>query len=249
MMIQKSGMTMTDHQLLDNVAHKDLRVITQFSPVYGDDASYTNIVLAELLAVQAYYPIFFRKNTETGQFETVALFGFDQQENLFLSVSGWDANYIPLTIQRRPFLIGFQEQNINGVVEREPVVHIDMDSPRVSQTDGEAVFLPQGGQSEYLQQISSVLKTIHDGHQQTKHFVDELLQHDLIESLTIKVELNSGEKHELAGLYTIHEEKVAQLNSETLSALHQKGYLKFIHLIAASHSHINDLIERKNQQE
>ena len=238
---------MTNHQLLDNVAHKDLRINTQFSPGMGDDGSYTNIVLAEFLAVQAHYPIFFRKNTETGQFETIALFGFDQQENLFLTESGWEANYIPLTIQRRPFLIGFQEQNIDGVIQNEPVVHIDMDSPRVNQENGEAVFLPQGGQSEYLQQISSVLKTINDGHQHVKLFIDDLLQQELLEPVTIKVELNNGQKHELAGLYTIHEEKVIQLEGDKLSSLHQKGYLKLIHLIAASHTHINELIDRKNK--
>ncbi len=240
---------MTNHQLLDNVAHKDLRINTQFSPAMGDDGSYTNIVLAEFLAVQAYYPIFFRKNTETGQFETIALFGFDQQENLFLTESGWEANYIPLTIQRRPFLIGFQEQNIDGVIQNEPVVHIDMDSPRVNQEHGEAVFLPQGGQSDYLQQISSVLKTINDGHQQVKLFIDDLLQQELLEPVTIKVELNNGQKHELAGLYTIHEEKVMQLEGDILSSLHQKGYLKLIHLIAASHTHINELIDRKNKRD
>ena len=70
------------------------------------------------------------------------MFGFDQQENLFLSVSGWDANYIPLTIQRRPFLIGFQEQNINGVVEREPVVHIDMGyQPIMAATTGIIIYV------------------------------------------------------------------------------------------------------------
>ncbi|MFT4937560.1 MAG: hypothetical protein ACI88A_000577 [Paraglaciecola sp.] len=239
---------MPNHQLLDNLSHNDLRVITEHKPEYGDITSYTNVFVTELRDVQAHYPIFFRKNTETGQFETIALFGFAEQENLYLDDSGWHAGYIPLTIQRRPFLIGFQNVNEAGIVTQQSVVHIDMDSPRVSTTEGEAVFLPQGGQSPYLQRISSVLKTINEGHQQTKMFIDELLTDELIEPVNIKVQLDNGSQNELGGLYTVNEEKVAGLSGDALNSLHQQGYLQHIHMILASMSNMTSLIEKKNQQ-
>ena len=56
--------------------------------------------------VQACYPIFFIKDGATGQFYPAAVFGFDENENLFLSDQGWDASYIPMMIRRHPFLIG-----------------------------------------------------------------------------------------------------------------------------------------------
>lgn len=237
---------MPNHQLLDNVAHKDLRIITEHNPEYEDNASYTRVITAEFQQIQAEYPLFFRKNSDTGQFETIALFGFAEQENLFLDDNGWHANYIPLTIQRRPFLIGFQEDN--ELIAQQPVVNIDMDSPRVNTCKGESVFLAQGGQSPFLQRISSVLNTIHQGHKETKTFIDTLLEYELIESVAIKVELNDGSKNELAGLYTIHEENVANLRDEALNNLHQQGYLKHIHMILASMSNMTSLIEKKNQR-
>ncbi|MFT4993220.1 MAG: hypothetical protein ACI965_000238 [Paraglaciecola sp.] len=239
---------MPKHQLLDNVSHKDLRIITEHKPEYGDTASYTTVFVSELRDVQGHYPLFFRKNSETAQFEAIALFGFAEQENLYLDDMGWHASYIPLTIQRRPFLIGTQNINTHGILTEQTVVHIDMDSPRISSSEGEMVFLPQGGQSPFLQGISSVLKNIDEGHQQTRAFIDVLLANDLIEAVSIKVQLDNGSQNELGGLYTINEEKVAGLSSEPLNSLHQQGYLHNIHMILASMSNMTALIEKKNKK-
>lgn len=241
---------MPNHQLLDNVTHKDLKVIASMRPGLGDDVSFSNVFISEFREVQGFYPIFFHKHSETGQFETIAMLGFGDNENLFLNDEGWQANYIPLSIQRRPFLIGFQNIQKDGVLTKDPVVFVDMDSPRVSKDDSDSdalpVFLSQGGQSDYLQNINSVLQAIHLGHQQSKEFIDKLLELDLIESVNIKVTLKDNSQHELNSLYTIHEEKVAGLSGETLQQLHQLGYLQMIHMMEASMSNLSLLIEKKN---
>lgn len=239
---------MPNHQLLDNISHKDLRVICGHHPRFGDTASYTNIFCSEFRQVQGYYPIFFRKNTETARFEAIALFGFASEENLFLDQDGWHAGYIPLTIQRRPFLIGFAPQQDGSAADAQALVHIDMDSPRVSMTDGEPVFLPQGGQSPLLQQASAILQAVYQGHQHTNAFIDCLLQFDLIEAVTIKVTLNDGSRNELGHLYTINEDKLAVLDGSTLEQLHRQGYLQHIYMLLASMAAMPQLIEKKNQR-
>ena len=239
---------MPNHQLLDNISHKDVHVVTKHTPDFGDNSSYSHVFISEFREVQAHYPIFFQKNAQTGQFEAIALFGLAGEENLFLTNLGWQAKYIPLSIQRRPFLIGFQESIENGVVSEEPVVHIDMSSPRISYNQGEAVFLPQGGQSPYLQQVSATLMAIHQGYQQTKAFIDTLNQHELIESVEIKVTLDDDSNHAMNFLYTINEEKVAQLSGSLVADFHRWGYLKAIHMIVASMPNMSDLITLKNDQ-
>jgi hypothetical protein len=238
---------MPNHQLLDNVNHKDLKVITDMRRGLGDDVSFTNVFVSEFRQVQAFYPIFLHKHSETGQFETIAMFGFAEQENLYLTDQGWQANYIPMSIQRRPFLIGFQNVQKEGVLTQEPVVFVDMDSPRVD-PQGQSVFLEQGGQTEYLQTINSILQAIHLGHQQTKAFIDTLLEHDLVESVNIKVTLNDNSNHELSSLYTVNEEKVAALSGDVLQTLHKQGYLQMIHMMEASMSNLSAIIEMKNKQ-
>jgi hypothetical protein len=174
------------------------------------------------------------------------MFGFAEQENLFLDVSGWHASYVPMSIRRRPFLIGFQEQVIDGVAQDNVVVHIDMDSPRVSTTSGEPIFLPQGGQSEYLIEMSEVLGGVHNGHQDNEQFIEALLALSLIESVEIKVELDDGSKNELQGLYTINEEAFLALDNLDFLSLNGKGYVEAIYMLLASTGNLSHLIKRKN---
>ena len=49
-------------------------------------------------------------------------------------------------------------------------------------------------------------------------------------------------------LYTINEEKVAQLSDLVVADLHRLGYLKAIHMILASMPNMSHLITLKNRQ-
>ena len=127
---------MTRHVPLNNVEHKNLRVITRSSAQFGDNVGGVVIFPTEFREVQREYPIFFRKEPGTDDYLSVALLGFAKDENLFLDGSGWNARYIPAVVARGPFLIGFQDES--------PVIHLDLDHPRVSETEGEPLFLATG---------------------------------------------------------------------------------------------------------
>jgi hypothetical protein len=237
---------MANHQLLDNITHKDLRIITDRAAWYGDDVACTGVFPLEFRRVQAEYPIAFQKNAKTGSFDSIALFGFVEGENLFLSSDGWDATYVPLSIERQPFLIGFQSTTDDGVPSDEPVVHIDIDSPRVSETDGVPVFLEHGGHSPYLEHINSVLMAIHDGYEQNKEFSEALAELELLEPFAVEVELKDGSKQKLSGLHTISEPKLNALDRDSLAKLHGKGFLEHIYMVMASIANFRTLIDKKN---
>lgn len=238
---------MTEHVLLDNVSHKDLKIKTVYEKNQGFDVSVTRVFPAEFGHLQAEYPLFFTKNADSGHFETIALLGFSGNENLYLGADGWRANYIPMTIERQPFLIGFQEQYDNGVPVQMPVVHLDLDHPSVSKTEGTAVFLAHGGESPFLERINSILLAVHQGHEISQVFSQLLVGLELIESLTLEVEFDDHSKHSLTGLYTIDEDKLRGLNANSLEVLHKKGHLHDIYMILASLPNLAKLIERKNQ--
>jgi hypothetical protein len=229
---------MTNAVLLNNIDHKDLRVITTRSAAYGDDVKFALTFPAEFRNVQACYPIVFQKMVD-GEFQSIALFGFQDKENLFLGPVGWDASYVPLTVERQPFLIGFRD--------REPLVHIDLASPRVCRTEGEPLFRDYGGSTDFLERMSSVLLTIHQGLEAAPAFVDALLRHDLLESFVLDVELNDGSQHRLTGFYTINEDRLGALDAGALERMHKAGYLQAIYMALASQSHFRDLIERRNR--
>lgn len=237
---------MPNHVLLDNVAHKDLRIITTRSARYGDNIASTPVFSTEIRRVQSEYPIVFRENESEGRFEPVAMLGLASGENLFLENDSWKARHVPLAVQRQPFLIGFQTDTEGGVPVEEAVVHIDMDSPRVSDSEGEPVFLEHGGISPYLEYMTAVLKAINEGHKQNKGFSDALVQQGLLEPFTLEVELNDGKKFKLMGFHTIHEEKLNALVGDALESLHSRGYLEHIYMAIASIANFSTLIDKKN---
>lgn len=239
---------MTNHVMLDNVTHKDLRVIRDYAKVPGYDVSAARVFPSEFIQLQMEYPLFFLRNKEDGGFEPVALLGFEDNENLYLGDGGWDADYVPLSIERQPFLIGFQERVVDGVPTQSPVVHIDLDHPGVSETEGERVFLPQGGESPLLERISSVLMTIHQGHEAAKSLSEMLVGLELIESLTLEAGVKDGLKQSLTGLYTINEDRLQDLNANALESLHKKGHLRDVYMMLASLPNVSRLIERKNRR-
>lgn len=230
---------MSNTVLLNNVDHKHLRVITSRGARYGDEVMSAVTFPAEFRDLQAHYPIAFRKAADGVGFEALALFGFQEGENLFLGRDSWDASYLPLAIERQPFLIG-----IGG---EELMVHVDLDSPRLSTTEGEAVFLAHGGTTEFLERMNSTLLAIHQGLQSMPAFIAALLEHELLESFVFDIELDDGSQNRLAGFYTINEERLSGLGANSLERLHKAGYLQAIYLVIASLSNFHALIQRKNR--
>jgi hypothetical protein len=240
---------MAKHVLLNNITHKDLRVITRHSAEFGDNVGTVMTVPTEFGDLQREYPIFFRKDASTGEFVSVALLGFSKDENLFLDGrGGWNAAYVPAVIARGPFLIGFQERQEGGEVQRAPVIHVDLDSPRVSSTEGEPVFMPLGGNTPYLDRIASILNGINLGLGVTKAMFAAFSAADLIEPVKLEIKFNSEEQYNLLGLHTISQQKLANLDAETLHKLHRAGFLQGAFLVANSLTNVQRLIELKGRR-
>jgi hypothetical protein len=231
---------MNRHVLLNNVDHHGLRVDTRRVPGLGDEVTSVLTFPGEFRFLQAYYPIVFHKDAQ-GAFHPLALLGLREHENVFLDADGWAVPYLPLAIERKPFLI--------GASDGEPTVHVDLDSPRiVGEGAGEAVFKEFGGTTPYLERISSVLRALHEGLQQNAGFSAQLLALDLLEPLRLDATLRDGTPLQLDGVYAIHEERLRGLDGATLERLNRSGALEAIHMVIASGQHFRDLIERTERR-
>lgn len=239
---------MTKHVLLDNVTHKHLKIITERGAKYGDNIPSVLTFPFEFKDIQTHYPICFSQDPSTGKFHALALMGFEDNENLFLDDHGWDASYIPLMIQRQPFLVGLPQSPQSNGEPSQLQVHLDMHNPRVSKTQGRTVFLQHGGNSDYLQSISSILEAVYTGQDESAVFFDTLLNLALLESFTLEITLDDGSNNTLTGFYTINEDKLSALPSEVLSKLMINGCLESIYMVIASMANFRCLIERKNRQ-
>jgi len=234
---------MTQHVLLNNVDHRDLRIITDRSAALGDAIMSCLTFPLEFRDLQAHYPILFQKDPNSGSFQAVALLGLSQGENLFLTEAGWDAHYVPMVVEMQPFAIGMQQRPGE---EPQTVVHVDIDSPRVS-TKGQPVFLPQGGSTDFLEKIAAIMDRLHTGASMSGDFYSMVDGYGLLEPMAVEIDLKDGSTNRLVGFHAINEEKLYGLDGEALGALNEKGYLQPLYMAVASLSKLRDLIERKNR--
>jgi len=234
--------------MLNNVAHKDLRVALRFGKSFGDAAGMLPAYPTEYAELVREYPIFFRKDNESGEYQSVVLLGFGGDENLYLQDDQWKANYLPAHVARGPFLIGFQEQNVDGELRRETVINVDMDHPRISFDEGESVFLSQGGNSPYLEHITTVLRGIRDGLDGGKAMYEAFDSMGLIQPIKLDIKFDEQHNANVTGLLSIDREKLAALDAESLHSLHRSGYLEGAYLVLASMHNLRRLMGEKQRR-
>lgn len=238
---------MPQHELLNNIDHRDLKIITDRSAHFGDNIMCTLAYPCEFRHLQMHYPIVFHRAIDSEEHQPVVLLGLEQDENLFLTENGWDAEYLPLIMQRDPFLIG-KASNTVADAEASLVIHVDMSSPRVNKEKGESVFLAQGGNTPYIEHIASVLKAIHFGHQESKALVAALHKYQLLESFVVDIELSKERNHRLSGFSTINETRLAALDGNALAELHSQGFLSLIYGVLFSMAQLSSLVKRKKMR-
>jgi len=239
---------MTNRVLLNNVDHHDVRVRTGHGAAFGDAINQITVFPTEYEELQRDYPILFRRDPN-GAYYSVALLGLDRDENLFLGGDGWQGRYVPALLQRGPFSIGVSGQGPNGEPLGEPMIHIDLDDPRVSRSEGQPVFLPQGGNSPYLDHIASVLRAIFAGIEVNKTIFAAFEQFDLIEPVTIEIQLSDTRQYNVPDCYTISQERLMRLDGAALEQLHRADYLRAAMWVVSSLRNVSRLIDIKNARE
>jgi hypothetical protein len=239
---------MTSHAILTAEAHGELRVRTDRAAALGDAVMSCVTTPDEFRRVQAHYPILFRLNADRSAFTALAMFGFEEGENLFLGADGWEADYVPLAVAIQPFLIG---GSATGGGAKQ--VHIDLASARIAAADegadgGVRVFDEHGRPTPYLETIAERLGELDAGWQGTDAFFAALRRHELLEPLTLEVTLDDGSTNRLVGFHAIDEDRLRALDGDALGELHRGGHLMPLFMALASLGNLNALIARKNRR-
>ncbi|WP_111642563.1 SapC family protein [Marinimicrobium alkaliphilum] len=236
---------MSEPVLLDSNTHKNTRVLGDARTVVGPVSRNCSVITQEFQRLASHFPVLLTKNEDTGQFACVALFGFDPGENLFVEKDRWQVGYVPLNIRRHPFMIGAQTTPAG---EEEHVMLIDMQSERISEQDGEALFNDRGFPTPFTENMTSVLKTLKDGFVETQDFIQALLEQEMIVPANFEIQFRNGERREINGLYTISQDALDALTPEQVVAMHRSGHLQAAYMMIASLGQMEQLIERKNQR-
>jgi hypothetical protein len=232
---------MTRRVPVDNVEHARLRIVERAS----DDARVNQalVIPAEFEQLQREYPILFRRD-EDGDFQAVAILGLDRGENLFLSDGTWTARYVPATLRRGPFLLAVSDEAEQG----DATLAIDLDDPRVSESEGDPLFLSHGGAAPVLQRAGEALRTVHEGLAQSRAMFALFTELQLIAPVEVDVDLGDGTHYKLADFFTISNEGFAALGGEALERMNRAGLLAAAIHVRSSLGNINRLVELKTRK-
>ncbi len=212
---------------LHNDQHRSLRIHPGHGIGREDHAGLCPVVLAELAAAAADFPLFLGRERETGAFDITAVMGFADGGNLYLDGATWTAEHKPLHLQRQPFYAHAGEDGVQ--------MFVDLDSPRAGRS-GEPLFTPGGQPEPYLEYVHSVLAELLAGLGPTRAFATRVLDLGLAEPAALP-----GLADEL---FTIRREALAALPDATVLDLFRLGDLERIHLMIASLAHLPGLFRR-----
>lgn len=237
---------MPDHQIVNPADHGALRIRTGAGPALGDGVMAALATPAEFMALACEYPILFRHDPATNSFSALALFGFEDGENLYLTDKGWDASLRPLSVAIQPFLVG---RSTNG--EGPGQVHIDMDHPRVARDgdgDGTLLFDDAGQPTPFLEDVAGKLGALDESYRAGAAFFAAIDRHGLLEPFAMDVSLPGGGSHRLVGYHLIDQEKLAALEPGPLAELHAAGHLVPAIAALASLGNLAKLVRRKGDK-
>lgn len=231
---------------LDKTTHRHIRIDSRLVEVSGAKLIMVPVVLTEFLKLVVQYPIAFAKDKETGRFTCVALFGFHDEENLFVENAQWNAIYVPLQVSRQPFFLGNATDNPGE--SDQFVVCIDIEHDSIQAENGELIFDTDGNETAYLEKMKQGLAELLNGELPMQQFVENLSRLKLLFPMQLDITFENMESTQVEGLYTINETRLAELTAEEIASLHSQNYLGPIYTMLASLGHIYSMVDRRNKR-
>lgn len=229
-------------ETLDKDRHRRVRVRTTIGPRLGWDQALAPLGPREFQAASIAFPIAFRRVEADEAFEPVALLGLGEGENLFLSEGRWNAPYAPLDLRRGPLLL------VPGAEPGKLALSIDLEHPRVSETEGERLFFNQGLRTDFLEGLRALVLEAFEGRMQGRALGARLAALDLLEPLRLEAELEDGARVALTGLYGVSRERLYALSSDQAGTLFKEGVLELALLHLASLGLVATLATLKSEQ-
>ncbi|TMO59809.1 SapC family protein [Pseudoalteromonas aurantia] len=228
-------------QPLHNEKHANTKVQNGINVDFLKSQHLMPVVAHEFARVATEFPMAFVKNTETGQFQAVAMFGLEPGENLFIENGKWTAGFAPLAATRYPFgLVKHPEEDQFGIV-------IDEASSLVGEEQGNALF-KDGEETDYLKARKEALVNFIEFSRVTEAFTQYLADKELLVQQTLTVDIK-GEKKDINGIYLVDERKLNELSDEAHLELRKRGYLAPIFAFLTSTHQVARLARLKAQRQ
>jgi hypothetical protein len=219
--------------LLDPAKHNELKV-TPSDYSHLTEQHIVPVALHEMIHAATEYPIVFIKNTDTGEFQSVAMLGLKPGQNLSVKDGKWLGLYVPAVVRDYP--LGLV---LNPEVKDKVWIGIREQSNAVSKTEGQALF-EENKETPFLEARKQALISHYEQDQMTRGILGSLAEQGLLIGQTLTVDI-AGEKRNINGLYVIDEQKLNALSDDAFLDLKKRGLLGPIFSHLGSLNQINRL--------
>lgn len=225
--------------------HAKLRVKPNVDFAHAKELNLAGVMITELSAAAANFPIVFVQHPDTKALRPVTMFGLRPGENYYYGQEGWDATYVPLLIQRHPFLIGADDANPDST---SLTMCIDSKSPYLSESDGIALFDDKGNGTDFLSMRNQMLHEIFEGERITEQFTRKVSELDLLKPFEILLQGVDGSTRKVTGLLTFDDVKLRQLDDAKVVELNKLDFLAACYMIYASLFQIHRMMQLRNRK-
>ncbi len=220
--------------LLNYIDHGQLKIADGIDLSNIKKQQIIPLVVHEFSIASASMPIVFVKNSETGEFQSVALLGFKLNENLLIKNNQWQGSYQPAILKQAPFALLPHHED-----QTQLQLVINEASALCNKEQGQPLFDEQGEETSYLQTRKKQLVEYYEQIQTTTAFINALVSYGLLAEQNLTLEVD-GDKIALEGLYLVNEQKLQQLDDHQFLQLRHKGYLAPIyHHLTSMHQLAN----------
>ena len=252
---------------LSSERHQQLSVNSGFDFMQYATLSRATVCVDEFASLSCSFPLFFIKDTQTNNFQSIALMSlFANNEKALPNpiFSCGDSRFVaslPNSLRQLPFALVNDPENANkltiGIATESLQVTDTADIANSGNTDPqerwEALFVADsagnlGQPSPYLNSVERELQQQFQAEQTTQQVINELVRHALLQELEIHLHLQNGDSSQIRGLYSINEQALNQLPNNDKLSLMNNGMLPAMYAMLASLSQLNRLIQLHSLQ-
>jgi hypothetical protein len=232
-------------QTLDSRRHGKLKLKPHPGFPHAQDRNLVALNLTELGRSCGNFPIVLARNPNDQRLVLMAMLGLKAGENSYYGEQFWESTYVPLAVQRHPFIVGLDDR----VSERTQLATcVEIDSACLNETDGLPLFNDDGSESEVLRNADQLLRGMFSAGKVTEEFIEKLQELDLIAPFNIELQSPRGAINRITGLHTVDEKRLKALSAEQLKDLQDRDYLAPCHLMLVSLYQLNQLIRLRNRR-
>lgn len=220
--VPKTAFFYVDPQVINTEDHAELRIAMPQNAEFASNAQAVPVLLSEFADVALEYPIVFVQ-TPDSTWMALALTGLQQNQNVFVDENGsWNANYIPASVRRYPFVLASGDDGTLSVA-------VDMSRASEAQT-AIRLFDDEGNPSETLQNSIGFLKSFQGQSAQTSTLIARLAELELLTDAEFQIGSQEGNGRRLNGFFIVEEARLNALRDDTIVDLVRRSQMSAIYL-------------------